>query len=91
MITKIEYGSIDPNFDNETLDLKVHGEITITPNINTEQIKKELLGKNSDQLGDILKKYSSVKNASVEFQPSFISHIPQYAQRVTIEVVNSEK
>ena len=89
-ITKIEYGSVDSNFDNGALDLKVHGEITITPNIDTEQIKKELLGKNSDQLGNILKKYSSIKNASVEFQPSFVSRVPQYARRVTIEVKDGE-
>ena len=87
-ITKIEYGSVDPNFDNGALDLKINGEITITPDINTEQIKKSLLGKSSDQLGDILKNYSSIKNASVEFQPEFISRIPQYAQRVTVEVNN---
>lgn len=85
-ITKIEYGSVDPNFDNSTLELKVHGETTTVPDINIEQIKKELLGKNSDQLGEILKKYSSIKNASVEFWPGFISRIPQYAQRVSIEV-----
>ena len=90
-ITKIEYGSVDPNFDNGALDLKVHGEITITPNIDIDQIKKELLGKNSDQLGVILKKYSSVKNASVEFQPAFVSHVPQYARRVTIEIKNGEQ
>lgn len=89
-ITKVEYGSIDSDFDNSTLDLKVYGEIKIVPDIDTEQIKKEMLGKNSDQLSDILKKYSSVKSASVEFQPEIISRIPQYARRVSIEIKNEE-
>jgi len=85
-ISKIEYGNIEGDFDNTAINLKVLGEVKITPNINTEQIKKEVLGKNADQLGDILKKYSAIKNANVEFQPSFISRIPQYSQRVDIEI-----
>jgi hypothetical protein len=46
-ITKIEYGSVDPNFENSTLELKIHGEMTVTPDIDDEKIKKELAGKNS--------------------------------------------
>jgi hypothetical protein len=90
-ISKIEYGSVDPNFDNPAVDLKVHSEITMTPNIDVQQIKKEILGKNSDQLSDILSRYSSIKNASANFWPSFISRIPQYSQRITVKIDESSQ
>lgn len=85
-ISKLEYGSVDPDFENSTFNLKVYAEITTMPNFNTEKIKKEILGKNSDQLADILKNYPSVKNANVNFWPWFISSVPQCEKRVTISV-----
>ena len=54
--------------------------------INVEQIKKELLGKNTDQLGTFLKNNPSIKNVNVELWPSFISHIPQYSKRVNVQI-----
>jgi hypothetical protein len=89
-IIKIEYANASADFDNSTIELKILGGVKITPNIDTEQIKKEVLGKNSDQLGEIIRKYTSIKNANVEFQPAFISHVPQYAQRVDIQIDISE-
>ncbi|KKQ44518.1 MAG: hypothetical protein US63_C0026G0037 [Candidatus Moranbacteria bacterium GW2011_GWC2_37_8] len=59
-----------------------------TPLINLPQVKKELLGKSDDQLADILRKYDSIKSANVEFTPSFITRIPQYSSRVSVEVQN---
>ncbi len=88
-ISKIEYGAVSPNFDNSTLDLKVHAEMTIVPNIDSKQIKKELLGKNVSQIADILKKYPAIKNANVQLEPTFVSYIPQYSQRVDIQIDTS--
>jgi hypothetical protein len=93
-ISRIEYGAVRPDFDNSTLDLKVRSEITIVPDIDSEKIKKELLGKNIDQIADILKKYPSVKNINVQLLPTFtsyISHISQYSQRVNIKIDKSEQ
>ena len=85
-ITKIDYASVEPDFDANTLELKVFGQVTTTPTIDSAQIKNELLGKSDDQLADILKKYTSIKNANVEFSPTFITRIPQYPQRVSIDI-----
>lgn len=85
-IIKVEYGSVEPDFDNNSLELKIHSEIKMTPNIDLEQIKKELLGKDSDELKAVLKKYPSVKSINMELKPPFVSHIPQYSQRVVVEI-----
>ena len=71
----MDYGNIEADFDNSSINLKVLGEIKVIPNINVEQIKKELLGKNTDQLGTFLKNNPSIKNVNVELWPSFISCI----------------
>lgn len=85
-IAKIDYGSIQPNFDQNSLDIKVHGEILLTPEVDIMQIKNDLLGKDSSQLESFLKRYSNIKSASVEFQPNFVTRIPQYSARVSIEL-----
>lgn len=85
-ISKIEYGTVNADFDKDTLELKVYGEVMLTPIIDTDQIMQELLGKTDDQLASILRKYSTIKSVNVEFQPSFVTRIPQYAQRVQVEI-----
>lgn len=88
-ITKIDYGTVNADFDKNTLDLKIYGEVTAVPVIDTEQIKQDLLGKKDDQLAAVLRKYVTIKSVNVEFQPTFVSRIPQYAQRVSVEVKNN--
>ncbi|MDD5396896.1 MAG: hypothetical protein PHW24_02440 [Candidatus Moranbacteria bacterium] len=86
VISKIEYGTSNADFDKNIIELKVHSEITSTPIIDSEQIKKELLGKTDDQLPAILRKYPTIKNVNVEFSPSFVTRISQYAQRVSVQI-----
>lgn len=90
-ISKIDYGSVEPDFDKPSLKIRVYCEVNSVPVLDTEQIKKELLGKNDSQLADILRKYTTIKSANVEFSPSFITKIPSYSSRVTIEVLNEAK
>jgi hypothetical protein len=87
-ISKIEYGTVDTDFDAETFAVKVHGEISVVSEIDTKALQKELLGKNDSELSGIMRKYPAIKSANVEFNPSFVTRIPQYAQRVSVEVRN---
>lgn len=88
-ISKIEYGTVDADFDKNFVELKIYGEVTSISNIDEEKIKTELLGKNEKQLADVLRKYPMLGNINIEFKPTFISRIPQYSQRVTLEIVNN--
>lgn len=88
-ITKMEYATVEPDFENKFIKMKVRSETSETPIINIGEIKSELLGKNAEQVKDIMKNHNSiVDNISIEIQPSFISSIPQMGQRVSVEVVN---
>lgn len=87
-MAKVEYADVKADFENSTMDFKAYAEATVTPTIDVEKIKAEMLGKNSEQLVEVLKKYPAMKNANVEFQPSFISKVPNYSNRVAIEIAS---
>lgn len=87
-VSKIEYAISVADFEKNTLELKIHAEVLIIPMIDTEKIKKELLGKNDDQLSLILRNYPSIKSINIEFSPTFVSRVPQYEGRVDIEIEN---
>ena len=86
-IKKIEYVSVEPAFDSNTMLLKVHSEIEVTPKIDIEFFKNQLLGKNEAELLAVLKKnQTEIESASVNFWPTFINRTPQFPQRVKIEI-----
>jgi len=85
-IKNIEYVSVEPSFENNALLLKVHSEIEVTPKIDLEFFKREALGKDESELTAILKRYQNIENASLVFSPTFITRIPQFPQRVNIEI-----
>jgi hypothetical protein len=85
-IVQIEYGSATMDFDKLVLDVKSHVEVLQVPVIDAQQIKQDFLGKSQDQLAGILKKYPDVHGVKIDFSPTFISRIPQNAQRVSVEV-----
>ncbi len=86
-IKKIDYVSVEPNFDVNTMLLKVHGEIAVTPKIDVEFFKSQLLGKNETELLAVLKKnQTEIESASVNFWPTFINRTPQFPQRLKIEI-----
>ncbi len=88
-IDKVEYGTVNADFEKNTLEIRVNSDSIAVPIIDSEQIRSDLLGKNEDQLLDVLKKYSTIKSVKVEFMPTFASRIPQYKNRVSVEVTNN--
>lgn len=90
-IAKIDYGSVETDFEKKQLKVRVYSEVNIIPLVDKDKIKKEILGKNDNQLAEILRKYPAIKNANVEFSPSFITSIPNYESRVELEVKNEAK
>ncbi len=85
-IKNIEYVSVEPAFETSTMLLKVHSELEVTPNVDIESFKKDLLGKNESELVELLKKNQSIGNVGVVFWPTFVNRVPQFPERVKIEV-----
>jgi hypothetical protein len=84
---KLDYGESSPNFTAGTIGIKVSAEISSKGEVDLEKIKQELLGKSVEQVGNLVKSYSQIKNIDVEFWPSFLPEkIPSIKQRVEIIV-----
>lgn len=82
-----EYGYPDADFESGKIDIKVHGKAVLRPEIDIESLKKDLLGKNDEQIKESLKNYSQVRGVEVEYWPKFFSKkIPQYEKRVEIKI-----
>ncbi|NTV41200.1 MAG: hypothetical protein HGA61_02915 [Candidatus Moranbacteria bacterium] len=86
VIGKIEYVSVEPNFESNFIAIKIHSDIELIPNINEGLLVKELLGKNESEMASVLKKHQNIKNADVVFYPNFVSRIPQFSQRVEVRI-----
>ncbi|HAT74372.1 MAG: hypothetical protein US30_C0010G0035 [Candidatus Moranbacteria bacterium GW2011_GWF2_36_839] len=82
---KLDFGKSSVDFSAGTIDIKFHATGEIIPNLNLEGMKKEILGKNNEDLTAYLSTFSDIKDANVEYRPSFInSRIPQIESRVEI-------
>ena len=79
-----------PTFTSASAKEKSQGIINkmitrLKDEFSKEDIKKEILGKNNEDLTAYLSTFSDIKDANVEYRPSFInSRIPQIESRVEI-------
>lgn len=83
---KVDYAALTPDFEQKTMTMKLHGEILLKGVLESEQLKREFLGKNETEVEQIIKKYPQIKNITFEFEPKFVSRVPQYAGRVSLEI-----
>ncbi len=88
---KIEYTGILPDFKNKTLNLRAYSEIVKISNFDREAFKREILGKNEQEITDVMGKFENIDNVEIKFNSRFVSRVPKYPQRVKIEVVHQEK
>lgn len=89
-VLRFDYGESVADLENRIINIKVHGEGLFDPEIDSDRLKKDLLGKNEKQTVEILKKYSQIKEIEVESWPKFISsRIPRFAKRVDIQIIPS--
>lgn len=87
---RIDYAGVTPDFDKRTLSMKLHSEFALKRKLDAQQLKSELLGKDEDEVAQIVKKYPGINKITFEFEPTFVSRVPQYAKRVSLEVKTEE-
>lgn len=84
---QLEYHYTDADFEKRIIRFKVQEKITAFQKVNLEELKKELLGKNSGQIENILRKHSEIEKVEINFWPQFISsRIPSYEKQVKIKL-----
>lgn len=86
---RLDYAGITPRFSEKDMSMKIHAEIFVTPSFDEESFRNDALGKESQQIQQLLVSYPHVQNVNIEFRPEFLSRVPQYASQVDIEVTES--
>lgn len=83
---EITYPETVVDFETKTATVKAHIEINGTPIFDANRFKSDILGKDYQQMEEIVRKSGGVTNADIEFFPPFVSKVPKYAPRVTVEI-----
>ncbi len=87
---QLEYRYPDADFKKRIIRFKVQGKIAAFQEANLEELKKELLGKNSNQIKDVLREHSEIEKIEVNFRPRFFSsRIPPYGRQVEIKLAEN--
>ncbi len=71
----------------ETFTMSLKGNVTLTADIPTEQIKADLAGLSTRQTGPVFRKYPGIALVSeIRINPGFISSLPSSKDKITIHV-----
>ena len=85
----VDYSKPTLDFRLGTLTVKIHASNVIQPEIDLENLKREILGKNSAELEEYLKSYP-IEKAMVEYSPeALVSRVPKNENRVNIVLESS--
>ena len=84
----IEYGKMTPDFETETLAVKLFADATWRAIVDAEAIKEASLGKDAEELRAMLDEYAGrVEQLDMEVRPSQIfSSVPSVPSRVEVRV-----
>lgn len=87
----LEFGKADTDFVNGKILVRVQGTGKLNADLDLNAIKKEILGKNEDELKEQLSRYGEITGVEVKYWPSWIfsGKIPAYESRVEISLDNS--
>jgi hypothetical protein len=83
----IDYGKSNVDLNLGTIEIKLHASNVMQPDIKLGNIKRDILGKNNEQLAEYLKTYANIEKVEVEYFPQlFISKIPTNEKRVEVNL-----
>jgi hypothetical protein len=92
ILKNLEYQAVKTDFSQKNLEFKVSSQLYIIPQINTEDLKRTLLGKNEDEIKPVLNEYPSIKELEINFTPSFMTaRIPRLESHVSVAVEDLSK
>ncbi len=81
----IDYGEVAPNYDDNTVSIKLHATISKVADLEKESLKEKLLGRDADSIQAFLGENPGVQKIELEFDPKwFGSGIPKQASRVEV-------
>lgn len=85
-MVRVEYGEPKFDFDKGTITVDVKSSITFSPNINTEEVKKNILGNTKSAAEMMILGLPRLDSASIAFWPFWVNSVPSSASRVEIVI-----
>jgi hypothetical protein len=83
----IEYGKSEPNFNAGTINIKINATSNFEPDIDINKLKRDILGKGTDELEAYLRTYSDIGKVEVSYWPPFlVNKIPSQSNQVEIKL-----
>ncbi len=71
--------------DDGTTNITMQVQIALGPNINEEQLKKDIAGKKKGDVENKVKSFDGVESVEVTFSPFWVSMAPRSIDKITIE------
>jgi len=82
----VDFQSAKSDFENNKAELKIAATIFAKPIFDGVGFKENLTSKVESEIRDIMKGYPQVKNLEINVNPSFISKMPKFENRITLEI-----
>jgi len=83
----IDYGEIAPNYDDNTVNIKLHATISKVADLDKESLKTKLLGRSPEAIEAFLGENPGVQKIELNFEPKwFGSSIPKQPSRVDVVI-----
>lgn len=83
-VVSVEYGDPKFNFDNGTIIVNVTSSVTFSPNINTEEVKNNILGNTKAAAEMTILGLPKLDSATIAFWPFWVNSVPSKVSRVEI-------
>lgn len=84
----VEPQNIETKYDEKLLNLNIEVKAKISSRVDTEKIKKDLLGKSQNQVSEYLNNLSGVSGFEIDYQPTFwLKRIPNFAKFLTVNLL----
>lgn len=81
----IDYGKSSVDFKTGIIEIKMRASNIMQPKIDLEKLKKNILGKNNDELTEYMKNYPDLEKVEIEYWPPlFINKVPLNEKRVEV-------
>lgn len=87
---KIEYLERTVDFDKGTIKIFIKTNQKLCHNLDLEEIKESLRGKNKQELNNLFKNYEGIETAGIKIWPWWIKKIPNSVEKIKIFVDNIE-
>jgi hypothetical protein len=83
----ISYNQSSVNFENGSILIEAHGKFENKYQIDSDDLKNKLLGKNAEEVKNIMSNYSQIQSIDLQFWPQLItSKIPKNPKRVEVTI-----